>query len=210
MNTLEAFMTNLTHSIEEAYDIINQTAIIDGRVIDEAIRAKYFDTAKETYEDIANHTSKSADALRMSHNAYKKLEEAIIAIKADDTVTDKEDVIARLKLLSEAQQRKLPQTTLVNKRTGKPMLNPKLGYKTLEEFIVTLEEKPTKPTRAFNIAIKSKVYLQAQGRCEICRTWVTWDNYECDHIKPYAKGGESIIENAQCLCRSCNRTKSDR
>ena len=64
-------------------------------------------------------------------------------------------------------------------------------------------------SRVFNVAIKSKVYLEAQGVCNNCKTWITWDNYECDHIKPYSKGGLSVIENAQCLCRSCNRSKSN-
>lgn len=32
---------------------------------------------------------------------------------------------------------------------------------------------------------------------------------EVDHIKPYSKGGETVLENLQTLCKDCNRGKSD-
>ena len=30
---------------------------------------------------------------------------------------------------------------------------------------------------------------------------------EGDHIKPWSKGGRTIPENCQMLCRNCNRVK---
>jgi 5-methylcytosine-specific restriction endonuclease McrA len=33
---------------------------------------------------------------------------------------------------------------------------------------------------------------------------------ECDHIQPESAGGLGKVENLQCLCGACNKSKSDR
>ena len=53
----------------------------------------------------------------------------------------------------------------------------------------------------------------ADGKFQCAHCGVTGDNrlgFEVDHIKPMNKGGKSIPENLQILCRSCNRKKSDK
>lgn len=37
-----------------------------------------------------------------------------------------------------------------------------------------------------------------------------FDEMEADHIIPWAKGGKTVKENCQMLCRHCNRTKSSK
>jgi len=34
-----------------------------------------------------------------------------------------------------------------------------------------------------------------------------WDNWEADHIKPWSKGGKTIVENGQVSCPACNSSK---
>lgn len=34
------------------------------------------------------------------------------------------------------------------------------------------------------------------------------EEMEADHIVPWSKGGRTVIENGQLLCRDCNRRKS--
>ena len=37
----------------------------------------------------------------------------------------------------------------------------------------------------------------------------TIDDAEVDHILPYSKGGDTVLENAQLLHRHCNRAKNN-
>lgn len=46
------------------------------------------------------------------------------------------------------------------------------------------------------------------GRCAVCsRKFSASLSYEIDHITPLALGGRDVDENAQLLCRKCNRQK---
>ncbi|KAB2833205.1 MAG: HNH endonuclease, partial [Candidatus Brocadia sp.] len=49
-------------------------------------------------------------------------------------------------------------------------------------------------------------------KCRICgRSPATDQNIklEVDHVKPWSKGGETVIENLQTLCSDCNSGKSN-
>jgi hypothetical protein len=86
------------------------------------------------------------------------------------------------------------------------------------EFIsdknASLTEKDTK--RLFNEAEKIKIYRRDNGICQEClaegkpekESQVSWTDYQADHIFPHAKGGQTIITNAQVLCSHHNRKKS--
>ena len=47
--------------------------------------------------------------------------------------------------------------------------------------------------------------LRAKGRCQKCGEVL--DKWEADHIVPFSKGGETVLENGQALCPGCNRRK---
>ena len=69
--------------------------------------------------------------------------------------------------------------------------------------------------RAFDEKTALEVYEKQGHRCvgancpehgrelEFCEM-------EADHIVPWSKGGKTVIENCQMLCRHCNRTKSNK
>lgn len=44
----------------------------------------------------------------------------------------------------------------------------------------------------------------------MCGIEVSEESFEADHIKPWCKGGRTIIANGQILCSTCNHTKSNK
>lgn len=62
--------------------------------------------------------------------------------------------------------------------------------------------------RKFNSNQRETIIGRANYKCELCGIDLD-DTWEADHIIPYSIGGKTIIENAQALCKSCNRIKSN-
>lgn len=88
--------------------------------------------------------------------------------------------------------------------------------KTMEEDVVNncpisnVDKHTTK--RDINLRTRFLVFKRDNFKCCLCgRSPATTPNLELhvDHIKPYSKGGETVIENLQTLCRDCNLGKSD-
>lgn len=52
--------------------------------------------------------------------------------------------------------------------------------------------------------------IDGQGRCKKCRRRLDWTNFTVDHVVPHKKGGRTLLENADMLCRSCNSRKGGR
>ncbi|MBI4147624.1 DUF262 domain-containing protein [Candidatus Woesearchaeota archaeon] len=65
--------------------------------------------------------------------------------------------------------------------------------------------------RNFTHLQKLAVFRRDNGLCQLklkCNgKKLTWDNWECDHIKPWSKGGLTTVENGQVACPECNVAK---
>ena len=59
--------------------------------------------------------------------------------------------------------------------------------------------------------LKVQVLMRDGNRCRICGAECSGGlhNIHFDHIKPWSKGGETILENLQVLCSSCNEAKGN-
>ena len=57
---------------------------------------------------------------------------------------------------------------------------------------------------------KRAAYETQKGVCPICGGHFEYEEMEGDHIVPLSRGGKTVPENLQMLCRRCNATKSDR
>ena len=64
--------------------------------------------------------------------------------------------------------------------------------------------------RAFDKRDTLAAYSRQDGICPICKQHFEFDDMEGDHIKPWSKGGHTIQENCQMLCKDCNNKKSDK
>ena len=56
---------------------------------------------------------------------------------------------------------------------------------------------------------KRTIYEKQKGICPKCKGHFALEEMEADHITPWSRGGKTLAENCQMLCRECNRRKSD-
>jgi 5-methylcytosine-specific restriction endonuclease McrA len=42
------------------------------------------------------------------------------------------------------------------------------------------------------------------GRCHVCGTEISMENFEADHVKSHSTGGGHLIDNFLPACRTCN------
>lgn len=63
-------------------------------------------------------------------------------------------------------------------------------------------------SRNFSAKIQAESFSRAKGKCESCGGMLKPGQFQFDHIKPHAMGGESTLENVQCLCTACHISKS--
>lgn len=69
-----------------------------------------------------------------------------------------------------------------------------------------------KTSRGINLRLRFLVMKKDNFKCKNCgRSPATNHNVvlHVDHIKPWSKGGETILENLQTLCSKCNLGKSN-
>ena len=72
--------------------------------------------------------------------------------------------------------------------------------------------KDHKTSRDINLRLRFKVMARDNFKCCMCGKSPATDPsvvLHIDHIKPWAKGGETTMDNLQTLCSKCNLGKSD-
>jgi len=72
-------------------------------------------------------------------------------------------------------------------------------------YLVTGDPK-TLSLRAFSKRDITKYTAEHGTKCNICKEE---EATQADHIEPWSRGGATIYDNLQMLCRKCNGTKSD-
>ena len=64
--------------------------------------------------------------------------------------------------------------------------------------------------REFDDKMKRKKYEEQKGICSLCGQHYEFTEMQGDHIVPWSRGGKTVYENLQMLCRLCNNTKSNK
>lgn len=80
--------------------------------------------------------------------------------------------------------------------------------KGIYEYLITGEEKALS-IRKFDDRTKRTVYERQDGKCAICGEKFDISECEADHIIPWSKGGKTVIDNCQILCKKCNSRKTN-
>lgn len=86
-----------------------------------------------------------------------------------------------------------------------------------DEEVINAEETVTQTeiifkhkTRRFpSERLKVQVLMRDGNKCRLCGITVTGDNIHFDHIQPWSKGGETVLENLQVLCEIHNLAKGN-
>ncbi len=76
-------------------------------------------------------------------------------------------------------------------------------------YLLTGEERHLS-IRAFTAAMKQRAFERQKGICTSCGKAFAITDMEGDHITPWSKGGKTIAENCQMLCKTCNSRKSNK
>jgi len=61
--------------------------------------------------------------------------------------------------------------------------------------------------RAFTEAHRLAAFERQKGVCPLCGKAFPLGEMHADHIVPWSKGGRTVPENCQMLCRACNFAK---
>ena len=64
--------------------------------------------------------------------------------------------------------------------------------------------------RKFTDSQKRAAFERQGGSCRVCGRRFSYEEMEGDHIVPWSKGGKTVPENLQMLCRRDNALKSDK
>jgi hypothetical protein len=83
--------------------------------------------------------------------------------------------------------------------------------KGIYEYLLSGESKDKErclSLRSFSDKDKRKVFERQKGICTRCEKQFDMEKMEADHITPWHKGGKTVIENCQMLCKDCNQRKA--
>lgn len=82
------------------------------------------------------------------------------------------------------------------------------SYSGIYEYLLSGNEKFLS-IRSFDKRIIRATYERQGGICKKCGKHFDIEEMDGDHITPWSKGGKTVAENCQMLCKACNRKKSN-
>ena len=82
------------------------------------------------------------------------------------------------------------------------------NHKGIYQYVLDRQEKHLN-IRTFDNRMRRTAYEKQKGICNKCGKHFSLEEMDADHITPWSKGGKTVAENCQMLCRECNRRKSN-
>lgn len=109
----------------------------------------------------------------------------------------------------ELVQLNIPSLSLVERSELKMFCEQKIQEFIMQRNIGVWDYK-LMDNRNLSDKLRERLLIEAGGRCALCGRTKNEDQLEIDHIQPVSKGGKTIYENLQVLCKKCNATKSNK
>lgn len=81
--------------------------------------------------------------------------------------------------------------------------------KGIYEYLLTGNERKLS-IRAFDRRDAQAAYERQGHKCAMCEAEFEFEAMQADHKKPWSKGGKTVPDNCQMLCRDCNLKKGAR
>ncbi len=79
-----------------------------------------------------------------------------------------------------------------------------------ETIIETIEPVYNHKTKRLpSERLKVQVLMRDGNKCRLCGVTLTGENIHFDHVTPWSKGGETVLENLQILCAKHNLAKGN-
>ena len=63
--------------------------------------------------------------------------------------------------------------------------------------------------KSYPESTRKLIYLNANGKCELCGRSILMEDMTIDHVNPLSLGGEDDVENLACTCFACNTFKGN-
>jgi hypothetical protein len=95
----------------------------------------------------------------------------------------------------------------LEKEVARLMLDDEVSSKSGIYPFVLGGDPRTLSLRAFSENQKREAFERQKGVCPVCEKTFDITQMEADHITPWSKGGRTVSENCQMLCRDDNRRK---
>ena len=105
---------------------------------------------------------------------------------------------------------KIFDTDLLEKEIANLMMDDDVTNKKGIYFYVLNQNEKYLNIRAFTDSQKREAFERQNGKCIKCGNQFELSEMDADHITPWSKGGKTISENCQMLCKECNRRKSNK
>lgn len=195
------------------------------------------DLTSREYDDIGKFTSGTIHRRFGSWN--KALQKAGLELSSKKNISEKElfENIEKVWIDFGRQPTDREMRQPISKYSKYPYLN-KFGTwrKALETFVefinsdntpnqeienIEIEEDNSETSKKDEIIFKHKtkripserlkvqVLMRDGNTCRLCGITLTGENIHFDHIKPWSKGGETVLDNLQILCVKHNLAKSN-
>jgi len=82
-----------------------------------------------------------------------------------------------------------------------------LPYSEVSHYPSNYRERISKQMR-MRVWSKRNINRTMDGNCFCCKIAITYDDFDCGHIKPVFYGGATDVDNMEPICRVCNRDMS--